>query len=70
MKFLKFSFTFFLIYIGTFGENEDYQKYAMFAMNKMTLLPSRDAPLTTEYGVKTSDSTMSWTRFKKKKSAD
>ena len=33
MKFLKFSFTFFLIYIGTFGENEDYQKYAMFAQN-------------------------------------
>ena len=55
MKFLKFSFTFFLIYIGTFGENEDYQKYAMFAQN--TERAKATQPIKTEMPLKLTKNT-------------
>ena len=46
MKFFLFSFTLFTLCINLSGENEDYQKYAMFAQNAERAKPAN--PIKTE----------------------
>ena len=55
MKFFLFSFTFLALCIRASGENEDYQKYAMFAQNAERAKPSK--PIRTELPIKLSKDT-------------
>ena len=52
MKFFLFSFTFLALCIQASGENDDYQKYAMFAQNSERAKPAK--PIKTELPLKLS----------------
>ena len=52
MKFFLFSFTFLALCIQASGENDDYQKYAMFAQNAERAKPAQ--PIKTELPLKLS----------------